>query len=92
METCKPGWVRKVQANLVLCIVPDAGVLYFFNGPVLKRLCEMWLNDKAYPEGAAQNKGYRGIGLCVPFADLCANCAWYFDGVRNKLKFNQEDL
>lgn len=66
--TGKPGWAVASQARFLVYLVVEPEAIYLVSMRQLRAALPRW--RAAYPEVAAQNDGYRTLGLLVPLHEL----------------------
>lgn len=66
--TGKPGWALSSQAKYLVYLVTEPETIYFIAMRRLRSALPHW--RQLYREAAAQNDGYRTVGLLVPLHEL----------------------
>lgn len=72
----KPGWAITSQAKYLAYMVTDPETIYLILMQRLRANLPTW--QQRYPTKAAQNQGYRTLGVVVPIRELerIAICVW----------------
>ena len=72
----KPGWAVTSQAKYLVYMVTDPEAIYLVLMANIKAMLPKW--RERYPTKAAQNNGYRTLGVVVPITELerIAICVW----------------
>jgi hypothetical protein len=66
--TGKPGWAVSSQADVLVYLVMEPETIYWVPMKRVRAALGRW--RRMYREAAAQNEGYRTLGLLVPLAEL----------------------
>lgn len=66
--TAKAGWAVASQADALVYLVTDPETIYWIPMRRVRASLERW--RRLYREAAAQNVGYRTVGLLVPLGEL----------------------
>lgn len=82
----RSGWVKSIQAQILVVLIPALDHLFVMDATVLKESLCVWLQEGDYANKRVHNEGgFSAVGIAVPISKVMAQAGFCFDGMRSMI-------